>query len=74
MPRPAKNLPNPGINRDRALHAQGGGFPTCEAIAALFEWRQAPALSTAQSEIRLGGCGACGLFRKIARFHAGLPL
>jgi hypothetical protein len=41
-----------------------------EAIAALFEWRQAPALSTAQSEIRL----AADFFRKIARFHGGLPL
>jgi hypothetical protein len=74
MPRPAKNSPDPGISRDRALHAQGGRFPTCEAIAALFEWRQAPALSTVQIEIRLGGYEACRLFRKIARFHAGLPL
>jgi hypothetical protein len=55
MPRPAENSPNPGLSRDQALHAQGGRFPTCEAIAALFEWRQAPALSTAQSEIRPGG-------------------
>jgi hypothetical protein len=58
MPRPAKDSPNPGISRDQALHAQGGRFPTCEAIAALFEWRQAPALSTAQREIRLGGRAA----------------
>jgi len=25
MPRPAENSPNPGLSRDQALHAQGGG-------------------------------------------------
>jgi hypothetical protein len=64
MPRPAKDSPNPGISRDQALHAQGGRFPTCEAIAALFEWRQAPVLSTAQSEIRRGGYGHVDFFAR----------